>query len=154
MAVFAAMVTRHSDCSCLCSILRPFLLIVNRLLAPAIVHPHRFPKSVFVGTAPMTVSFPSALLAVYKYSRPAYQQAGEPYTPYILHILFKKERHPFGCLRSFVQILPMISRACLRFIAQSSTYSAVCSFNIPPGARDGFVGFPRFNANDRFHFPL
>ena len=25
-------------------------------------------------------------LAVYKYSRPAYQQAGEPYTPYILHI--------------------------------------------------------------------
>ena len=53
MAVFAAMVTRHSDCSCLCSILRPFLLIVNRLLAPAIVHPHRFPKSVFVGTAPM-----------------------------------------------------------------------------------------------------
>lgn len=38
----------------------------------------------------MPVSFPSALLAVYKYSRPAYQQAGEPYTPYILHILHEK----------------------------------------------------------------
>ena len=43
----------------------------------------------------------------------------------------------------------MVSSACLRFIAQSSTYSAVCSFNIPPGAHDGFVGFPRFNASDR-----
>ena len=30
-------------------------------------------------------------LAVYKYSRPAYQQAGEPYTPYILHIQAKKK---------------------------------------------------------------
>lgn len=38
----------------------------------------------------MPVSFPSALLAAYKYSRPAYQQAGEPYTPYILHILHEK----------------------------------------------------------------
>ena len=30
-------------------------------------------------------------LAVYKYSRPAYQQAGELYTPYILHIQAKKK---------------------------------------------------------------
>ena len=28
----------------------------------------------------------AAPLAVYKYSRTAYQQTGEPYTPYILHI--------------------------------------------------------------------
>ena len=33
----------------------------------------------------------AAPLAVYKYSRTAYQQAGKPYTPYILHIKAKKK---------------------------------------------------------------
>lgn len=39
----------------------------------------------------------AAPFAVYKYSRTAYQQAGEPYTPYILHIKAKEEGHPPGC---------------------------------------------------------
>ena len=39
----------------------------------------------------------AAPFAVYKYSRTAYQQAGEPYTPYILHIKAKEEGHPLGC---------------------------------------------------------
>ena len=39
------------------------------------------------------ILLPGKLLspAVYKYSRLEYQQAGEPYTPYNLHILSKKK---------------------------------------------------------------
>lgn len=94
---------------------------------------------------PLNGSVPSLLLSINIADWHTSKQNMQ--APYILHILFKKERHPPGCLRSFVQILPMVSSRTGSGFKRMTNARGTPSY-CPSGSRDTFVHGSRFDTND------